>query len=80
MCGLCDLIILKFLLQNICTDINTLVTDIYSRRARNQLAHLPLSLVAEGTSHIVAGHFRCHRFTPKYYFVSWEVITMSIKP
>ena len=39
----------QLVLHNLGTDVNTFVTDIYSTRSGNQLTHLILCLVAEGT-------------------------------
>ena len=45
--------IIKFFFYNLGTDLNTFVTDICSVWPRNQLAHLRLWLITEGTSHYI---------------------------
>ena len=53
-------VILKFLLNDLRANVHTLVTDVCSVGASNELADLILRLVAEGAAHLVFTIFSCH--------------------
>ena len=49
-----------FLFDDFGTDVHALIADIYAVRTSDQLMHLILCLVAEGTSHLVIRKSACH--------------------